>query len=257
MVRKESVVSPSKPEPQRGGDVHVRYLTLGHTAALCLPAMIASLPTLERERASSFALDSVRLQFVAARVLLRASIADCLGVAREAVSVSYDSRGRPVIVAPNSLVAYRISLSHTEGMVACAFARSLDVGVDVERDNPRRDTLALEDVCLHREERSVVERLPPALRRRSFFAIWTLKEAYSKALGIGLALPFERVRMLPDATGVVRNPLKEDGSPLGSWLMRVWQLSAEHCLGLAAGSDNRHVRLTRARLGGAGHLLWS
>jgi 4'-phosphopantetheinyl transferase len=142
-------------------------------------------------------------------------------------------------------------------MVACAFARALDVGVDVEHDNPRRDTIALEDVCLHGEERSVVERLPLALRRRTFFAIWTLKEAYSKALGVGLALPFERVRMLPDATGVVRKPLKEDGSLLGSWLMRVWQPGGEHCLGLAAGSANRGVRLTRARLGDAGHVLWS
>ena len=54
-------------------------------------------------------------------------------------------------------------------------------------------------------ELSVLRALGPGGRDRAFFAVWTRKEAYAKARGLGLALAFERfsVSAAPDAPALL------------------------------------------------------
>jgi 4'-phosphopantetheinyl transferase len=70
-----------------------------------------------------------------------------------------------------------------------------DVGVDVEHTaTPRFDAQAcLEVAASHFADSEIagLAALPPEARRERFFAIWTLKEAYIKARGLGLALPLD------------------------------------------------------------------
>jgi 4'-phosphopantetheinyl transferase len=85
------------------------------------------------------------------------------------------------------------------------------LGVDVEQCLPRRcGWAALAGRALHPVERARLEALPESARWRGFYQSWTLKEALAKALGVGLALPFEeiafssacRIEAAPDGHGV-------------------------------------------------------
>jgi 4'-phosphopantetheinyl transferase len=83
------------------------------------------------------------------------------------------------------------NLSHTRGLVALAVARGHRVGVDVERmDRDVTDGIA-ERYFAPAEVRDLAA-VPPERQPQVFFDYWTLKEAYIKARGLGLALPLDR-----------------------------------------------------------------
>jgi 4'-phosphopantetheinyl transferase len=97
--------------------------------------------------------------------------------------------GRPQVggAAPR----LKFNLSHTAGLVACAVALDRDVGVDVEHIRPAHGDFGLEVAPQYFAPREVaaLAAQPAADQRDWFFAFWTLKEAYIKARGMGLALP--------------------------------------------------------------------
>ncbi len=82
------------------------------------------------------------------------------------------------------------NVSHTRGLVALAVTRGHRLGVDVERV-----TRAVMDGVAERHFAAAEVRdlhaLPADAQATMFFEYWTLKEAYIKARGMGLALPLD------------------------------------------------------------------
>lgn len=56
----------------------------------------------------------------------------------------------------------------------------------------------------------------PAQRLRHIFALWTIKEAYTKALGIGLRFEFNRIQVILDSKCQVVS-FVVDGMELEDW----------------------------------------
>ena len=85
------------------------------------------------------------------------------------------------------------NLSHTRGLVVCAVAMGDAVGVDAEsRDRPRSlAPLELARRFFAPAETAALARLPAEERLAAFLAFWTLKEAFVKACGTGLATPLK------------------------------------------------------------------
>jgi 4'-phosphopantetheinyl transferase len=82
------------------------------------------------------------------------------------------------------------SVAHAPGALLCAVAAGADVGCDVEPG--ARGSAAVASRLARRyftpAEAASLEALPPGEpRRRRFIQLWTLKEAYVKALGRGIA----------------------------------------------------------------------
>lgn len=82
----------------------------------------------------------------------------------------------------------QFNVSHTSGLVALAVTRGHRVGVDVERVSRVVD-LAVADRHFAPAEVRDLRGLPAEDQPVAFFDYWTLKEAYIKARGMGLALP--------------------------------------------------------------------
>jgi 4'-phosphopantetheinyl transferase len=155
--------------------------------------------------------------------------------------------GRPEIVdaagaaagGAGSAEALRFNISHTAGLVACAVTRGRDVGVDVEHVYPPRwgDETCLEIAGAHfaPAEAAGLAALPAADRRARFFEIWTLKEAYIKARGLGLALPLAGFAFDSGGPeiGVRFEPGVDDGVP-GGWCFERFRPTPRHALALAA-----------------------
>jgi 4'-phosphopantetheinyl transferase len=103
---------------------------------------------------------------------------------------SLNTYGCPTIATPPG-TGLQFNLSHTDGLVACAVTRGMDVGVDVEQAERRVEIEWLARRSFAPTEAASVLAAPPEDQRELFFAYWTLKEAYIKARGMGLALPLD------------------------------------------------------------------
>ena len=77
------------------------------------------------------------------------------------------------------------SWAHSGGVGVLAVTRGRDVGVDVERIEPRRALGPIADQLFAADEAAELRSLPEERRIRRFFELWTQKEAYAKALGTG------------------------------------------------------------------------
>ena len=94
-------------------------------------------------------------------------------------SVAYEPGGKPYV--PNS--AIRFSISHSKGKVAVGFSDN-EIGVDIE-EIKEKDHSNLYRRVLSENEAGKIRFVSD--EKLSFFKIWTLKEAYLKLTGEGLA----------------------------------------------------------------------
>jgi 4'-phosphopantetheinyl transferase len=108
------------------------------------------------------------------------------------------------------------------------------VGIDVEYTLRTVETLALADRYFAPSEAAVLRSLPPLTRNEAFFDYWTLKEAYAKARGMGMSLPFHAFAF--DLS--VEQPPRISFSPEladdpDDWRFRLWSPTSHHRLAVA------------------------
>jgi len=135
-----------------------------------------------------------------ARAMTRVALADALGTDPERVPISrrcahcdHPTHGRPTVAGDDRI---SFSLSHSGSFAVIALADgALRIGVDVEEVKPRRRLGALAARVLNDDEHAAWLALAEGDEQlRSFLRAWTTKEAYLKALGIGIAT---RLRDVP------------------------------------------------------------
>lgn len=131
--------------------------------------------------------------YLVAHGLLRLALAAVLEAPAAAVAIETTERGRPQLAPPHRASGLRFNLSHTKGLVACAFALGEDVGVDVENAERRADMEALARTVLADAEQRDLWAQKDENQRVRFFELWTLKESYIKAVGHGLGLPLKDI----------------------------------------------------------------
>jgi 4'-phosphopantetheinyl transferase len=188
----------------------------------------------ERARASRFRFASDRRDFVVAHALLRIALSNESGVPPRHWRLSYDSYGKPSISAPDGFSRLLFNLSHTKGLVACAVTDGVPVGVDVEQVRLLDDLLDVARQFFARAEVIGLEHEPEELRYGRFFDIWTLKESYIKARGLGVSLPLERFSFEVGTGGAI--PFSVDpelGDDASAWQFGLRSVSSAYRLAYA------------------------
>lgn len=79
-----------------------------------------------------------------------------------------------------------ISIAHSAGLAAAAVSGEGPIGIDIERDERRRDLVAIAGRFFAPEEQAALAAASPRRRPRLFHQWWTRKEAVLKATGAGL-----------------------------------------------------------------------
>ena len=156
----------------------------------------------------------MRQRFVASRLLLRHAAAAVLRTAPDLVDLAYQPGGRPYVRGCDQI---DISLSHTEEMMVVGITRQGRIGVDVERADRQLARTGSEAQACTPYERAVLDAGGEERRNDLMVRLWTLKEAYSKALGQGLRFRFTGFGFSMDG-GDIRL-VRPDGSPVpgGEW----------------------------------------
>lgn len=165
------------------------------------PSDLAALSTSEVTRFNAFLLDDDRETYAAAHILARRALGKVIGCEPSAVSLYAEGcsqcgepHGRPIVKGIPDL---GVSLSHTSGAVLIGIART-SIGVDVE-NVPALETVNELVGELHSEERTYIEALPVEEQPAAFARLWVRKEAYLKALGLGLNRELHRDYLGPNS----------------------------------------------------------
>ena len=133
------------------------------------------LAPVERERAERFRFPEDRRRWIAARAALRVLLGRYLGADPRAIHLEVTPDGNTIVEA------LHFNLSHSHDLALIAIAVHTPVGVDVELLRPIPDAPLLARRLLPPEEADMVEMQP-----EQFLRIWTRREAWLKAEGIGL-----------------------------------------------------------------------
>ena len=145
----------------------------------------------ESARAERFHFERDARRFVVARAVLRDVLGAYLGVAPRDVRFVYGPRDKPALAPPFDAAGVQFNVSHSGEIALYAVTLDRQVGVDVEQVRPLPDLAVLAERNFSPTERGALLALPAARRPPAFFACWTRKEAYVKALGDGLSHPLD------------------------------------------------------------------
>jgi 4'-phosphopantetheinyl transferase len=145
----------------------------------------------ERVQSERFRFERDRLRYLVTRALVRTVLSRYAPVEPAAWRFAPTEYGRPTIIDGECVApGLSFNLSHTSDLVALAVARDRAVGIDtesLERDAP----LDLADRYFAPAECLDLLALPPTDRPLRFFELWTFKESYIKARGMGLSIPLD------------------------------------------------------------------
>ena len=163
------------------GEVHVWRAGLDGASA-----REAELPAAERRRAEQIRRPGGREEWVAARLALRDVLSRYLDAAPGAIRLQAGGHGKPGLAGDGPL---EFNLSHSGGLALVAVSAERELGVDVERIEPRHDFLALAARALGPDAVAALQATVGEERAHAFYDLWVRHEARLKCGGGGLAGP--------------------------------------------------------------------
>lgn len=145
----------------------------------------------EIARSEPYHFPAHRRLFLLSRLLLRTTLSRYADVPPGAWRFVTNEHGKPRVAREAGRPAPSFNIAHTAGVAVAAVTSGREVGVDVESRSRHVQAERITARFFASEEAAELGKLSYAEIRRRFFLTWTLKEAYTKALGTGFAQPFD------------------------------------------------------------------
>ena len=180
----------------------------------------------EKQRADRHYFERHRQRSCTSRGLLRHILSRyCPAVAPQDWKLQVNRYGRPQIESPATGTPLSFNVSHSGDHLVVAVACIPELGVDVEQVAPRRHLMRIARRHFSGPEYQALLALPAQAQLSRFFDLWTLKEAYIKARGMGLALPLDSFSFgFPDGREISVEFDAELGDAADSWAFRLYDM---------------------------------
>lgn len=171
---------------------------------------IALLNAEEQARGERFRFNKRRREHLATHALKRIALSANSPRCPQSWQFQQNAHGKPAIHPESDL---QFNLSNSDKLVACLVALNANVGVDVEAASRAPQILKLAHRVFSPIEQAQLRALDQTAQLDRALSLWTLKEAYIKARGKGLAIPLDRFSFLfggPDRIHMELDPRLED-----------------------------------------------
>lgn len=149
----------------------------------------------ERTRAHRFHFARHQRRFTVARAMLRCILARYLKTHPSELVFSYNTHGKPELLHNSSI---QFNLSHSGDLALLAIGKGFSLGIDLEHFSARPYEGIGKNLFSSSEIKGL-HQINSMLKPLAFFHIWSQKEAFIKACGLGLAYPTQKfdVAVLP------------------------------------------------------------
>ncbi|WP_181798604.1 4'-phosphopantetheinyl transferase superfamily protein, partial [Streptomyces sp. WELS2] len=171
-----------------------------------------------------------RARFAASRRLVKHAAAAVLDVPADRLELARGPAGRPYLRGCDRLA---LSLSHTGDLLVLALSLHGAIGVDAEALGRSGCRALLAQRACTAQELTDLRALPVHERGDAMLRLWTLKEAYTKALGVGTGLPFGTFGFRVEGTAAVLHD--DTGEPVRpvEWTFTTHRIGTGHVVSTA------------------------
>ena len=138
-----------------------------------------------RKRIDYFKFKQVQESYIISQGGLRLLLSYYLGIPGAEIQLGRLSKGKPCSLDNPNL---RFNMSNSGRRVVYAFSLDEEIGIDLERLRNLPDLEELIQKNYSDSEREYINKIPDQKQYR-FFKFWTIKEAYLKAIGVGMRIP--------------------------------------------------------------------
>jgi len=177
--------------------VHLWFASVDHG-----PAEPSLLCADEQQRLARFVAPHAAREFLVGRTLLRTALSALIPhVEPGDWRFRFNSHGRPEVAPIPGVPTPVFSLAHSRGLAVTAVTWNCELGIDVERLDRFPPIHTVGPQVFSPGEMDAIKALSEPEQPRRFWDCWTLKEALSKALGLGLAFPVEKCQFRPTPDG--------------------------------------------------------
>ena len=144
----------------------------------------------EMHQHDRFHFEKDKHSYLVSHALLRHALSKYSTVRALQWQFSCNTHGKPELVKDTvaldiDIPAISFNLTHTDGLCACVVTLDRTCGIDAENIHRKNRLAAVAQRMFAEEELKVLQENPD--EQHQFYNFWTLREAYVKALGTGLA----------------------------------------------------------------------
>jgi 4'-phosphopantetheinyl transferase len=168
------------------GDIQIWSIPLD-TNETFRTACLKALGEKGRERISFFKFKQVQESYIISQGGLRLLLSYYLNIPAAEIKLGRHAKGKPF--SEDNLML-RFNMSNSGRRVVYAFSLDEEIGIDLERLREMSDLDELIEKNYNTYEQNYINKLPEK-RQYRFFKFWTIKEAYLKAIGVGMRIPPE------------------------------------------------------------------
>lgn len=174
------------------GTIDIYYF---HTAIFNADKFFYILDESEIQTFHSYQRVEKREEFLAGRYLLKSVLAAQWDVEQNRIVLKKAPYGK-LTLDDNHINGenIRFNLSHSKGLIACSFVKDHEIGIDLEKIE--RDLTEISNRFFHPQEVEFLDQYEKNQRNKLAYKVWTLKEAYLKAKGIGMTCPMGSFNVL-------------------------------------------------------------
>ena len=173
----------------------------------------------EIRRSAMLKLAHHRRLWQASRSAMRLILASYCETNPRNLAFSVNKFGKPRLLPPNDWLDF--NTSHSEDYMVIGLTRGSPVGLDVQWAGGKADTEKLSKAFFSPLEHQWLSELPARQRREAFYCTWTRKEAFTKAIGLGLSLPMSNYSVTVDPCITPRIVSVQDNSVVpDEWMLR-------------------------------------
>ncbi|XP_062196028.1 uncharacterized protein LOC133899106 isoform X2 [Phragmites australis] len=212
----------------------------------------------ERKNALSMNGDKLQKGAVLSRALVRTTLSRYTNCKIDPRSFEFKKNkfGKPEISWPSDDGwmdwPLHFNISHTSSLIACGIRMGTPIGIDIEEKKRKtaKSILSLARRYFTPSEVDYLAKIPdPDAQQKEFIKLWTLKEAYVKALGRGFSgAPFNKFSIILAASNgiqisVAPKVFKDSNSSCDSlsenWQFALAELNSSHYMAVCIEDDSR------------------
>ena len=228
--------TPNFYQPEQGvglsaQDVHIHALDMRRFTAAHYAEAAQIMNPSESERAQKFVRG--KESYIASRWLLRKVLARYTRVTPEAIEFLRSEKGKPYLAQRE----IHFSLSHSGHWALLAVSKIELIGVDIEAVSSTRDLMGIAESYYHPHEFAHLQTLAANMQNDYFYRLWTLKEAFFKAIGTGISAGLEKIAFEFTDDRIHVQIAAELNQDRNEWQFHQWTLGAQNYAALASKSQ--------------------